>query len=284
MFCNRGSCGWRQIRREAIDVANKSRRSCLICLMMMAVFVCAGAANGKYGGGNGDSNNPFLIFSAGDLTQIGNNADDWDKHFLLMSDVNMSDLNTPGAFPIIGYFQWDPYTSRPFKGVFDGNKKRIINLNITKVGHDYTGLFGYVSGQGALIKNLTLVRPRINGLYSMYTGAIAGELRNGTVTGCSVERGFIRGSNNVGGLIGYNLNGAITNCTVEATIYGSAGVGGITGYHSGNVMQNCSYSGLVYGQCDMGGLAGDNDGQILNCYVKGNITGLEDKVAGLVGT
>ncbi len=252
--------------------------------MTMALLVCAGAANGKYGGGNGDSNNPFLISSSQDLVQIGNNPDDWDKHFLLMSDVNMSDYSTTGEFPIIGYFQWDPYISKPFRGVFDGNKKRIINLSITKVGYDFTGLFGYVFGKGALIKDLTLVNPKINGLYSMYTGAIAGKLRNGTVTGCSIEGGTIRGASNVGGLIGYNLNGAITNCTVETTVYGNTGVGGITGYHSGNIMQDCYFSGVVYGKRDMGGLAGENDGQIVNCYMKGSISGSEDKVGGLVGT
>ncbi|MGA2069867.1 MAG: GLUG motif-containing protein [Sedimentisphaerales bacterium] len=251
---------------------------------LLAVIVCANAANGKYGGGSGDSNNPFLIFTPQDLTQIGNSPDDWDKHFLLMSDVNMSDSNTSGAFPIIGYMIWSPYASKPFKGVFDGNKKRIINLSVSHVGHDFTGLFGYVLGKGALIKDLTLVNPNINGLGAMYTGAIAGKLRSGTVTGCSVEGGVIRGTNNVGGLVGYNLSGVITDCTVEATIYGDTAIGGITSYHSGNIMQNCSFSGSMSGQCDMGGLAGDNDGQIVNCYVKGSITGSGDKVAGLVGT
>jgi hypothetical protein len=283
MFYNRWSCDWRDIRREAIGVANKNRRSRLICLMVV-VLVCAGAANGKYGGGNGNGDNPYLVFTAEHLAKIGLDSNDWDKHFKLMRDIDMRDYNTAGAFPIIGYLQWDPYISKPFKGVFDGNKKRIINLYITKIGHDFTGLFGYVLGKGALIKDLTLVNPKINGLASMYTGAIAGKLRNGTVTGCSVEGGMIRGTNNVGGLIGYNLNGAITNCTVEATVYGSTGIGGITGYHSGNIMQDCSFSGIVSGQRDMGGLAGENDGQIVNCYVKGSITGSEDKVAGLAGT
>ena len=283
MWLNRGNCDWRHSRQRDLVVADiyGKRR---LAFALLAIIVCAGAAYGNYGGGTGDSNNPFLIFSAEDLVQIGNSPDDWDKHFLLMSDVDMSDYSAAGAFPIIGYLLWDPYTSKPFKGVFDGNKKRIINLSVSHIGHDFTGLFGYVCGQGALIKDLTLVNPQINGLSSMYTGAIAGKLRNGTVTGCSVEGGAIRGTSNVGGLIGYNLNGAITNCTVEAAIYGTTGIGGITSYHSGNIMQDCGFSGSVYGQRDMGGLAGENDGQIVNCYAKGNITGSKDKVAGLAGT
>jgi hypothetical protein len=284
MFCNRGSCDLRHIRREAVGVENKSRRSRPICLMMTAVLFCACASYAKYSGGDGNSNNPFLISSPEDLAQIGNNPDDWDKHFLLMSDLDMKDYNSTNVFAPIGYFQWDPYISKPFKGVFDGNKKRILNLTINRNRKDFTGLFGYVYGRNAIIRDTTLVNPKINGLASMYTGTIAGKLRNGTVTGCNIEGGVISGTNYVGGLIGYNLNGAITNCGVETTIYGSTGVGGITGYHCGNIMQNCSFSGTIHGQCDMGGLAGSNDGQIVNCYVKGTLIGNEDKVAGLVGT
>jgi hypothetical protein len=255
-----------------------------MCLMMVAVLFCAGAANGKYGGGNGDSNNPFLISSPEDLAQIGNNPDDWDKHFLLMSDLDMKDYNSTNVFAPIGYFQWTPYVSKPFKGVFDGNKKKIINLTITRIRKDFTGLFGYVSGYGAMVKDITLVNPKIIGFASMYTGTIAGKLRNGTVTGCNIEGGTISGTNYVGGLIGYNLNGAITNCEVETTIYGSTGIGGITGYHCSNIMQNCSFVGTIHGLNDIGGLAGSNDGQIVNCSVKGTLFGNDDKVAGLVGT
>jgi hypothetical protein len=252
--------------------------------MMTTVVVCAGTADGKYGGGNGDSNNPFLIVSASDLAQISGNPDDWDKHFLLMSDLDMQDYNSTGAIVPIGYFQWTPYESKPFKGVFDGNKKKIVNLIITRLGKDFTGLFGYISGRDAMIKDLTLVNPKITGMYSMYTGTIAGKLRSGTITGCSVKGGAIRGTSYVGGLIGYNLNGAITNCEVEISVYGTNGIGGITGYHTGNIMQDCSFSGTLSGQRDMGGISGDNEGQITNCSAKGTVSGSEDKVAGLVGT
>ena len=128
----------------------------LACLALL-VLVCAGVAHGKYGGGNGNGDNPYLIFTAEHLAKIGLDPNDWDKHFKLMSDIDMRDYNTAGAFHDYRVFQWDPYISKPFKGVFDGNKKKIINLYFTHIGHDFAGLFGYVFGQGALIKDLTLV-------------------------------------------------------------------------------------------------------------------------------
>jgi hypothetical protein len=282
---NRYSCDWRHVKQGGFKSADKRKCIGLTCVLLWVVC-CATGANGKYSGGNGDSGNPFLISSPEDLAQIGNNPDDWDKHFLLMSDIDMKDYNTPGALQVIGYLQWDPYISKPFKGVFDGNNKKIINLTITHAGKDFTGLFGYILGKKAMVKDTTLVNPKITGIVAMYTGTIAGKLKNGTITGCNIEGGVIRGNINVGGLVGYNFNGILINCTVNASVYGATNVGGITAYHSGNIMQNCTFSGAVYGIRDIGGLAGDNDvnGQIVNCSVKGTVSGAEDKVAGLVGT
>ncbi len=282
MLANRKQRDWRSGRQSKSAVAWKCSGGCL-AFIFLAAIVCADSANAKYSGGNGDGNNPYLIATPSDMVQIGNNPDDWDKIFLQTSDIDMNDIIID-AFPVIGYLVWDPYTSKPFKGIFDGNKKRIFNLNIARVGHDYTGLFGYVFGKGALIKDLTLVNPKIDGSTSMYTGGIVGKLRYGTVSGCSVEGGKIKGASNVGGLVGYNLNGVITNCTVEAIIDGSTGIGGITGYHCGNVIHESGFSGTISGDSDIGGLAGDNDGQIEDCYAKGSVTGTGDRVAGLVGT
>jgi hypothetical protein len=282
MWSNRISSDWRHDRQSKL-VVKVCRRGCLT-IALLAVIVCASTANGKYGGGNGNSTNPYLIYTAKDIFSIGLDINDWDKCFILMSDIDMNDYNAPSAFPIIGYLKWDPYDSKPFKGSFDGNNKKISNLNIRKIGADYTGLFGYVNGQQTIIKDLTLVNPNINGLLSIHTGAIAGRLKNGIVTGCSVQNGLIRGNSYVGGLIGYNINGTITNCTVEATIYGTTDVGGLIGYNFANDVLDCGFSGTVNGQGDIGGLVGENDGQITSCYAMATVVGSKDKVGGLIGT
>ena len=76
------------------------------------------------------------------MAQIGHNPQDWDKNFKLMANVDMSDYDGIGgheSFEIIGYLQWEPYESKPFTGVFDGNGKRITNLNILRSGKDFVG-------------------------------------------------------------------------------------------------------------------------------------------------
>lgn len=74
--------------------------------------------------------------------------------------------------------------THPFKGNFDGNKKTIGDLNINRAG-DYVGLFGYISG--ATIKYLTV-------------------------------NGSVKGSQYVGGVVGYALNSTIENVTNKASV------------------------------------------------------------------
>jgi len=279
MLFSRKAGDWKAVRQEE---KKYKKRGCLIYLTILLVW--APPVYPKYGGGDGSAGNPYQIYSPAEMVQIGDNSEDWDKSFVLMSDIDMNDYNIPGEFPIIGHMQWAPYMSLPFTGIFDGNKKKITNLTVSQIGHDFTGLFGYVYGDSALIKDLTLINPKINGMASMYTGSIAGRLRNATISGCKISGGIIRGTSNVGGLAGYNLNGSITNCIVETTVYGSSSAGGITGYNCGNRIENCSFSGTLSGTRDLGGITGENDGQIVNCFATGNITGAEDKTAGLAGT
>jgi hypothetical protein len=242
---------------------------------------------GSYGGGSGDANYPYLIFTPAQLSQIGNNPQDWAKHFKLMVDLDMNDYNGPGsfvAFKPIGYLIWSPYESKPFRGVFDGNKKKISNLRITNNASDFTGLFGYVSGPNSCIKNVVLVNPRINSATGAYVGAVVGNLKTGVIAGCIVDHAVVSGGDCVGGLVGYNTSGAIRNCDVNAVVYGNTDVGGVAGYHAGAFLSACTFSGSIHGLSDVGGLVGESDGNILNCSARGDVVSNEDNIAGLVGT
>ena len=44
----------------------------------------------KYGGGLGDANNPYLIYTSCQMQEIGADSNDWDKHFKLMADIDLS--------------------------------------------------------------------------------------------------------------------------------------------------------------------------------------------------
>jgi len=257
----------------------------------------------KYGGGTGEPNDPYLIYTAGQLNAIGAEPDDWDKHFMLMADIDLS-VYTGADFNIIGNPAW------PFTGVFDGNGKKISNFSYTSTDVNNVGLFRCVNGEKALIKKLGLIDPNIDGgtpKGEKFTGSLVGKLEGGTVTNCYVEYGIVIGESNVGGLVGYNegiinncyssiemscdlivgglvgINlGTITNCYSSSNISGDWTVGGLVAVNEGTIM-DCYSIGGVWGATDIGGLVGWNNSTITNCYAAGSVAGTMN-VGGLAGT
>jgi len=242
---------------------------CLLCVLFFAWPVQA-----KYGGGSGEPNDPYLIYTAEQMNAIGANYDDWDKHFKLMDDIDLSSY-TGTAFNIIG-----TGPGNRFKGVFDGNGKKISNFSYTSTNRDYTGLFGYVSGKNEQIKDLGLIAPNIDAGAGNCVGSLVGWLGSGTITNCYAEGGSVSGKRWIGGLAGYNW-GEIKDCYSTGDISGDERVGGLVGDNDGSIT-NCSVNGNVGGSDNVGGLVGDNSGSITNCSVTGNIVGNDD-VGGLVG-
>ena len=46
-------------------------------------------ANAKYSGGTGEPNNPYQIGNAEDLIALGNEPNDYNKHFILIDDIDL---------------------------------------------------------------------------------------------------------------------------------------------------------------------------------------------------
>jgi len=204
-----------------------TRNSQFLRTISLLVTIClfSLSAKAQYGGGSGEPNYPYLIYTAEQMNAVGANQDDWDKHFILMPDVDLSTY-TGTDFNIIGYYvDWDD--NKPFTGVFDGEGKTISNFSYTSTDKDYIGLLGHVSGV-AEIKDLGLIAPNIDGGTGNYVGALIG-LSAGTITGCYVESGSASGDRCVGGLVGYNRGGTINNCYSSVNVYGDAEVGGLVG-------------------------------------------------------
>lgn len=65
----------------------------------------------KYGGGTGDSNDPYLIYTPEQMNAIGAEQDDWDKHFKLIEDIDLSGF-TGADFNIIGILDMEPNEKR----------------------------------------------------------------------------------------------------------------------------------------------------------------------------
>lgn len=255
-----------------------------IYIITVCVWACTAA--GKYGGGAGEPNEPYLIYSASELYTLAVSPDDWHRHFKLMGDIDLSGL-TPlerAALKPIGYQSWNPFDSRPFTGVFDGDGRRIFNLKYRCDTADYVGLFGYVDSPDAQIKNVRLVNAVLDAGAGWYVGALVGKLNAGSVTGCLLAGGAVSGGNYVGGLVGYNWNGTISDCHVIADCLGGIDTGGLVGYQHNRPLSNCSFSGSVRGDDAVGGLAGENNGRISGCFSKGLVTALAGSAGGLVGT
>ena len=248
---------------------------------MLTICFSALPAQGEYGGGTGEPNDPYLIYDANQMNAIGADSNDWDKHFKLMADIDLS-VYTGTSFNIIGERYYDSgWIENPFTGVFDGNGHTISNFSYTATDGDYIGLFGYVSDPNAEIKNLSLIDPNINTETVGQFGSLVGYLEHGTLTGCSVDGGSISlGSG--GGLVGIN-SGTISDCSLSANVSGDIIVGGLVGQNWGGTISNCYSNGTVSGISQVGGgLVGANSGTITNCHSSATVSGLL-VLGGLVG-
>ncbi|MHC4313323.1 MAG: GLUG motif-containing protein [Planctomycetota bacterium] len=259
--------------------------------VLLVICCCCLPAQAKYGGGTGGPNDPYLIYTAGQMNEIGLSVNwgDLDKYFKLMVDIDLGGF-TGTSFNIIGYFAGEnSRDNKPFTGVFDGNGHTIANFTYNSNDRRSIGLFGYVSGENAEIKNLGLIDPNVDAGTGDYVGSLVGSLREGAVTGCYVQGGSVKGDNYVGGLVGTNsyhgliINGTITNCYSTAGVSGNLYVGGLVGLNHESTITNCCSTASVAANRYVGGLVGRNcRGTITNCYSTAPVAA-DSYVGGLVG-
>jgi hypothetical protein len=245
--------------------------------LLIAICLISISAQAKYGGGNGIPEDPYQIWTAEQMNEIGLNEDDWNKHFKLMADINLFAYSGT-LFNIIGT------PDREFAGVFDGNSHRICNFTYHCNAVFNVGLFGYVYGRNAEIKDLGLIRPNIDAGTGDCVGSLVGYLSYGKITNCYAKSGSIAGNDYVGGLVGSaQVEATIDCCYVEgATVSGNLVVGGLVGETYGATVLNCYSTCNVTGEEGVGGLVGFKSGVITNCYSVGRVTGTT-WVGGLVG-
>ncbi len=271
-----------------------------IAIIICCLVVLGSLARAQYGGGTGDPNDPYLIYTPEQLQAIGTDPNDWSKHFKLMADLDLS-ADTDAAYDVIGT------QDKPFAGTFAGNSHVISGFALRSVGRDNIGLFGYVRGPNAMISDLTLAAPWVDGGEGNNVGAVVGCLQQGAIARCYVDEGTVCGGNRVGGVIGMGQSGALTDCHSTADVTGNYHVGGLAGYNltpikdchasghvtggnctgglvgtSGRSISRCFAAGQVTGQTTTGGLVGRNGAYTVDCYALGAVIG-NDRVGGLLG-
>lgn len=217
---------------------------------------------------SGSEDDPYLISTVQDMVDFadkinrGNNA---DKYYKLTADIDL------------GGMDWTPVGMlvKPFRGIFDGNGKKITGLNVSDSG-DFLGLFGYNLGT---IKNLTVSGCVTNTSTSKseehgdadFVGGVAG-FNAGTMI--DVDSNVVvdaSGANNVGGIAGFNTSGKWVDSRdvgdeegIKKTIAGAEGI-----------IQRCGNAGFVAGRMKVGGIVGENAGTVEKCYNKGTVVNMK---------
>lgn len=188
----------------------------------LVVFFLTLPVQAQYGGGIGAPNDPYLIYTAEQMNEIGLHKEDQHKHFKLMADIDLSAYSGT-AFNMIGV------TDRAFPGfigVFDGDGHTISNFTYTSTYSGSVGIFASIWGPNARINNLGLIDPNIDAGAGSSVGPLAGRLEMGTIINCYVVGGKVSGKRCVGGLVGNN-DGHVTNCFSDCTIHAEEMVGGL---------------------------------------------------------
>ncbi len=240
-----------------------------LLLVSLAICFYVLPAQAKYEGGTGTAGNPYLIYTAEQMNEIGANPGDWNKHFMLIADVNMSDIA-----------RTDYNIIENFTGIFDGNNCTISNFSLTSTREGNTGLFGTVGGE---IINLGLLNPNIFA-HGRNVGSLTGYLNEGSITNCYAKGAVVSGGNYVGGLIGLNT-GNVTKCGSTGSVSGDAYVGGLVGQVGDGKVMMCYSRASVSGNRNVGGLVGKTSNEaseVTHCYAIGSVEG-NTYVGGLVG-
>ncbi len=269
---------------------------------LIALFLLGLPTHAQYGGGTGEPNDPYLIYTVDDLTAIGAEPNDWDKHFKLMADIDL-DPNLPGGrvftqavihtrAMILSDFGGTIILSG-FEGDFDGNDCTISNLTIRAEDQERVGLFSGIGTEGRVHH---LVLDDIDIVAWRYAGGLAA-VNSGQISNCRVK-GRLSGYDFLGGLVGVNRgtivdSGAAVNVRCDGRYPGD--VGGLVGWHQdGRIARCCATGAVSAGDTGawLGGLVGHTGYIHLCCppsvtdsYATGPVTaGAEScSLGGLVG-
>jgi hypothetical protein len=262
----------------------------------VVLFFLNAAMAYAYSGGSGIAGDPYQIANKADLLELASMPADYNKHFILLADIDLSGTNfttaviAPDTDPSASGFQ-----GAGFSGVFNGAGFSIHNLSINTgtTENDYLGLFGQVSA-GAFISRLGLENATVHVGSSSFTGGpmLLGSLcaeTYGTISNC-FSTGSVYSpptssdySKYAGGLVG-GSQGTILDSFSSADVVSGGYVGGLAGYLQNGTIARCFATGSVSGDKSLGGLVGwAYSGLIKNCYATGSVAGNES-VGGFVGS
>lgn len=225
---------------------------------------------------DGTALHPYLIRNCNDLQNMKNQL---SAHYQLANDIDCSNSSTWNSGK--GFIPIGNNTTK-FTGTLNGDGYKITHLIINRSTEYYIGLFGYIAN--ATVMDVQLENVSIKGTANV-GGLIGTSSSNSVIINASVT-GNITGSNaQIGGLVGNNQETTITNSYAKGTVKGANGVGGLVGNNANvsSTITNSYATGNIEGSHNVGGLIGYNASPtITDSYATGNVKG-ENSVGGLVG-
>ena len=197
--------------------------------------------------GSGTETDPYLISTAEQLSKTGNNDGEM-VYYKIINDLDFSGISS-----------WDPIDLSNV--TIDGDSHKLTGIN-GSIFNSSRGLFS--GGQNQVtIKNLNLY---VNLDFNVSSaGALFKQTSSGsevTIDNCHVYGKIASGSNcnNIGAFIGITGgNVTIKNSSINADIKGTNNIGGFIGFSSNAslVLENCFAEGTVSGGDNVGGFIGN---------------------------
>lgn len=216
------------------------------------------------------------------------------RHFLNVSKKPNSSFIQANNIDMTGKTNYVPIDN--FTGVYDGGNYSISNLVMNPNVNTPYGVWGIVTGAGAVIQNVKLSNCIMNIKQSFYpneAGMIAGRLEKGLISNCETTGCQLittKASNiGLGGIVGYNTTGKVMNCRTytglisSATAFDAKGyistavsavIGGIVGRNGASLVtdpesliENCINYDLkiIGGGSQEGGIVGQNNFTVRAC-------------------
>lgn len=240
--------------------------------------------------GSGTGDDPYEVATAQQLYNVRSFPND---HFIQVSDIDLGGDDPQGDFYNNGS-GWEPIGTDElsFSGTYDGQEFEISGLYINRSSTDRVGLFGVVSGNEAVIKNITIQDAQVIG--EEYTGSLIGSVMNASIQNCHATASVTGSEGNfsslyVGGLIGHVDNSSeITSCSFSGdvntdgeTLY----MGGLIGQIEDSRLEYSSATATISGYREVGGLLGQSwNAEVIACYFSGDVTASGNGAGGFVSS
>ena len=204
--------------------------------------------------GTGTKIDPYIISSEEDWKKATSMINNTKYYFKLTKDLDFSNKK----FYMLGS------KTIQFKGILDGNNKKISSVTLNLEKSSYIGLSG--STNGGIIKNINIDKFNIKA--DTYVGTLTGEQRTDANAPVNVTNSNVSGNSHVGGVYGAArfVSYVVTdNINVEGTtsVGGIVGEGGYSKYTSNAIMKNSTVTGTTNTKIISGGQYGSSKNYLL---------------------